>query len=202
MAGRARVEGIVESLSTARLAGLAAVGVGLPVLGTAVATGIGDVVLVALSAVMGGAATWAAALRHRWSTLPLELSGRVLVERGASGRRYRFRLRLGRGRAARQPSVRVELRDAAGSRELEVLVPAAAVVGPWTAVALDPVGGDGALHVEASVESGGRSWATGGAFDASEALPGRFAPGFTLTPRGRVRLEPSAWDAVQLWSAG
>ncbi len=92
---------------------------------------------------------------------------------------YRFRARLGHGRALRDPRGEVIFEPAEGAPvALTALVPATSMCGPFTLVVRDERGvvGEGVLRVRIEVRAGGRTWPAEATYPTREIAAGRFGP--------------------------
>lgn len=168
----------VETAPPSVFRAIAAVGIGLPIGGAILADGGAAWAFAALGA--GAAAAVAALARRRRAarTLPLELAAFALRGRIDGTPVWRFRARLGRGRALRRPRAEVRLVGDAGEVVLETLVPADVLVGPFTIVARDPgrlVGDRGVLVVRVACEEAGRVWEAEARYDVAACRDGWFA---------------------------
>lgn len=162
------------------------------------ATGLVDAVLVAVAAVLAGGTAWTWNEARRLAVLPLEVAGT-----GGTGvidgvTVYRFRLRLGHGRAFSHPEVRVAW-EATGAAPVDLpTAPLPGVAcGPLTVIVRDPaghVGGTGTFRVRARVTSRGRGWDAEAAIPLGSVAPGRFA-GLAMAG-GRLSFADD-WDKIR-----
>lgn len=129
----------------------------------------------ALVALASGAA-WRAA--RRLASLPLEVAPAAALGTVDGATVYRFRARLGQGRAFRDAQAEVRFAPDAGEPvALRVERLPAVACGPLTLVVRDPSGlvtGPGRFHVRVRVVSAGRTWEAVASVDASAVRPGRF----------------------------
>jgi hypothetical protein len=157
----------------------------------------GDAAAVVVTAAGASMTGWLWWERRKLDQLPL-----VLAPAAASGRVdgidvYRFRARLGLGRAMRAPEAEVLFEPTGGAPvSLGVVSPAQHLCGPWTIVATDPGGrvrAGGHLVVKVQVHSGGRSWSAERRFPVAEVVVGRFDRGVRRGRRGLVFGD--GWDS-------
>lgn len=169
----------------------------VPLLGTIAAQGVGDLLLVALSAGGGLGAGWLYAERRRLDALPLELSGVALRDLVDGVPAIKIRARLGRGRVAREPEAEFVWLGPDGEHPLPVIAPADVVSGAFTYLAFDRAritAGPGALRVRARVRGGSAVWEAERTFERLD--DGRFAPP-VVRHGGRLRHDRGAWDKVE-----
>lgn len=169
----------IEGMGSGGVVALAALGVALGAAAIPTLTPvIADVVLVVLGLGSFGAAGYAWSMQRWLGSLPLELA--PVVGRGRVDGQivYRFRARLGRGRALHDPSARVRWEPASGEPiELEAVLPARSLCGPFTILVPDPmdrVDGPGRFYIEVEVESRGRAWIASGSYPEGAIHGGRF----------------------------
>ena len=185
------LEDIVEPHTLPQLVGAGALLTLLPLAGTWVAVGWGDVALVALSAALGVGSAAAVSARRALDRLPLELA--PVAARGMVDGRItvRFRACLGRGRSCR-PRWTVQWLPSgeAPPRELPVDAVGAHVCGPFVAQVDLPEGEAGAFTVQVAVgdERVERR------FEAGDLREGRFCQGIVA---GRVLRFDEAWRQVE-----
>lgn len=118
------------------------------------------------AALGAGLAGVAAALGLAWgsaraASLPLEIGDLALRGEVDAVPVLRFRVRLGLGRAYRDPAARVWIVGDGAERELPVTLPSGRLVGPLTVVARDPerrATAASRLRIEVRVTGGGREW--------------------------------------------
>ncbi len=175
-----RAIAVVERLGRTGIVALGAGGVALVIAALPAITPLAaDVALVIAGASGVGGAGWAWLVRQRLLGLPLELApiaGRGTVDGAVI---YRFRARLGHGRALRDPRVEVIFEPAEGAPvALTALVPATSMCGPFTLVVRDERGvvGEGVLRVRIEVRAGGRTWPAEATYPTREIAAGRFGP--------------------------
>jgi len=192
----------VEGLSSRAFWATCVAAIGAPLAGTILATGAGDVVLVALSALAAAATVAAGVHRQRVASLPLQISPKALVGRVDGWPVYRFRARLGHGRPARDVRVEVRFEGPTGPSELTPVVASLpAAVGPWTVAVVDRgarCGGPGTFAVRVCAREDGNTWEATRRFSWDTLRPGRFDAGVSRR-RGRLQWD-EPWDGV--WVEG
>lgn len=193
-----KLDDMTERLSPPAIAALGAIVVALPLVGTLAAPALGDAILVAVGGLGGAAAGWLWRRRRALDALPLELSS-VAVRGEIDGVPVvKVRARLGRGRVARDPVVRVVHRGADGREvSLPVVLPASVVCGAFTLVAFDRARltrGPGAVAVSVEVRAGARTWQADRTF--ASLVEGRFAAP-VVRQGGRLAHDRDHWDTVE-----
>lgn len=166
----------IEALSQRTFVLASAGAVLVPVVLAAV---LADPVWLAMTAVPAAIAVGLGMVRARAAALPLEIAPQVLVGRVDGVKVFRFRARLGHGRAA---SRAVATATWVGEDGVEVplsVEPAgyARVIGAWTVCARDRGGRTGAggeLRVVVTAEERSRAWRAEARWPATEIRRGRF----------------------------
>lgn len=162
-----------------------------------VAAALADPVWLAIATVSVAVSFALGSYRARVANLPLEVGPQVLVGRVDGVKVFRFRARLGHGRAASRAVADVRWVGEDGVEVLLSVEPAgyARVVGAWTVCARDRAGrtsGAGELHVVVKADERGHTWRAEARWPATEIRRGRFGG-----PDVRDgRLVPVDWNAV------
>lgn len=162
-----------------------------------VAAALADPLWFALAVVPAAVATALGVHRARVAALPLEVGPEALVGRVDGVKVFRFRARLGHGRAASRVVAHVVWRGEDGVDVPLSVEPSgyARVVGAWTVCARDRNGRAGAigeLRVVIKAEERGRTWQAEARWPATAIRRGRF--GGPELRRGR--LVHVDWDAI------
>jgi len=139
--------------------------------------------------------------RRRLARLPLVVAPVGLRGRYGPHRAYRFRARLGRGRALSAGRAEVTFVPTTGAPVALpcVLGEVSRAVGPWTLVVLDNLGTlegrEGRIEVVVHAMEGGRAWRARRAWSLGDLRSGRFDDHMAVR-RGRLHVDPSRWDRV------
>jgi hypothetical protein len=192
------IERRVEELSAGSLVALVLAGVVAPLAATFVVAGALDAVMVGVACAWGAGGVWAWRTRAVAAELPLELAGAAFSGRVNGVRVYRFRVRLGHGRAMHGPVAAVTFRPEVGAPvELAVAAaPSDILVGPWIVVASDPDGvcdAPGAFDLAVRATERGRLWEAAGIWRREALVDGRFGAGMARVG-GRLRWDDTTWD--------
>ena len=184
----------VEALPQRTFVLASAAAVAAPVL---VAAALADPWWFALAIVPAAVAMALGTHRARVAALPLEVGPEALVGRVDGVKVFRFRARLGHGRAASRAVAHVVWRGEDGVDIPLSVEPAgyARVVGAWTVCARDRSGRTGAageLHVVVKAEERGRTWQAEARWPATAIRRGRFG-GPDVRDGRLVNVD---WDAI------
>lgn len=199
--GRDRVTALsrqVENLPQRLFVGLSGGAVALPILGAALVDGAAAISLGAIGVIAAGAVAWAAQARAKALSLPLEIAPVALSGRVDGQPMYRFRVRLGNGRALRSAQARVTWRPTDGEpAPLVIVEPSGPRVGAWTVLAFDPLhrcDGPGTFTVEVTAQEGARTWTSQATYAHDVVRPGRFEAGVAA---GRRLTWSASWCEVE-----
>lgn len=185
----------IEAASPRALVAATVLPTGIGLIAAILAGPVGIALFAPVAAAIVAAGIAALRYRNRVASLPLEISPVALVARRGSSRTYRFRARLGHGRAVAEPRVEVLVVAPDGRRIPLSTARLPRVIGPFTVLATDAGEPVGDLLVRVSGREGPRRWEIERTFGRADLRPGRFTAG-VVRRRGRLEVDPTTWDAV------